>query len=152
MNTWHQIPGVDESGKIDSGLLQKWVDEVRDLASKCGRIDVADMHIGEVFAQYPENTHNWPPDEICSILEEINTDSIKRNFSCAIYNKRGSHTKGVFEGGEQERELAKYFHDLASNHKNKFPHVASILEGLSKGYEAEAKREDETAEKRDLEY
>jgi len=56
------------------------------------------------------------------------------------------------EGGNQERELAKRFGGFASNKRNKFPIVASILDDLSKGYEADGKREDERAEKRKLEY
>ena len=152
LRTWRKIPGVDESGKFDLNFLNKWVEEVRELAIKCGRIEVADMHIGRVLAQYPENDVDWPPCEICTIIENINTDSIKRNFSLAIFNKRGSYSKSPFAGGEREMNIAKHFSDLAAVHKNKFPIVTSILEDLSKSYIEYAKREDEEAKKRDLEY
>ncbi len=152
LHTWKQIPGVDESGKIDFEFLNDWVNKVRELAGECGRIEVADMHIGQVLAQYPKKDNNWPSDEICTIIESINTDSIKNNFACAVFNQRGTVTKSPFEGGDQERKLAEYFNDLATNHKNKFPSVASVLEKLSKSYEQDAKREDERAEKRELEY
>ncbi|MBU1052233.1 MAG: hypothetical protein KKC46_00195 [Proteobacteria bacterium] len=150
--TWKQIPGVNESGKIDSEFLNSWVKRVRKLAGECGRIEVADMHIGQVLAQSPKKEDNWPPDEICFIIESINTDNIKDNFVCAVFNQRGTVTKSPFEGGEQERKLAKYFNNLATNHKNKFPIVASVLVNISKSYEQDAKREDERAEKRELEY
>lgn len=152
LRTWQKIPGVNEAGKIDLNFLTKWVEEVRELAIKCGRIEVADIHIGGVLAQYPEKENDWPPSEICTIIERINTDSIKRGFCVAIFNKRGSYSKSPFEGGERERNIAKYFSDLAAIHKNKFPIVTSILEDLSKSYIEDAKREDEEAKKRDLEY
>lgn len=152
LRTWQQIPGVDEIGKIDLNFLKKWVQEVRELASKCGRIEVADMHIGRVLAQYPEKDNDWPPYEVCTIIENVNTDSIKRNFSSAIFNKRGSYSKSPFAGGERERNIAKYFSDLAAIHKNEFPIVSSILEDISKSYKENAKREDERAERRELEY
>ncbi len=85
-------------------------------------------------------------------METINTDSIRRNFSAAIFNKRGATSRGVFDGGEQERVLARHFSRLSELHKNRFPNVASILDNLSKGYEEDAKREDESAERDKLEY
>ena len=149
LNTWKQIPGVGESGKID---LNKWVNKVRELAGNCGRLDVADMYIGKILAQYPKKDNNWPSDKICTIIENINTDSIKNNFICAVFNQRGTVTKSAFEGGDQERKLAEYFNNFAINYKNKFPIVASVLEKISKSYEQDAKRADERAEKRELEY
>jgi hypothetical protein len=152
LHSWKRVPGMNEDGTINEVFLTRWIESVRTLAEEVGRLEVADMQIGQVLAQYPEKDLNWPPDEICNIIESINTDSIKRNFSAAIFNKRGTTSRGVFEGGEQERVLAKHFKELSDRHKKKHPNVALILDGLAKGYEADARREDEDAEREKLEY
>lgn len=154
LNSWKNIPGVSDKNTIDIEFLNNWIAKVRDLAAKSDRLEVADMQIGQLLAQYPDNEENelnWPPDEICSIIEEINTDSLKDNFSTATFNKRSFSSRDPFEGGERERNLAKYFNKLAIN-KNKYPNVAAILSRLAKGYDQDAIKEDERAQRDRLEY
>ena len=155
LNCWVKIPGVNERLEIDSTILNEWVENVRKLATECGRLDFADIQIGKVLAQYPEEKEGkeiWPPAEICQVIEKINTDSIKSNFSSATFNKRGFSTRGAFDGGNIERGHAKYFEDLANKHRNKFPIVASILSRLAKRYIEDAKRSDKSAEIESLDY
>ena len=155
LNCWVKIPGVNERLEIDSTILNEWVENVRKLATECGRLDFADIQIGKVLAQYPEEKEGkeiWPPAEICQVIEKINTDSIKSNFSSATFNKRGFSTRGAFDGGNIERGHAKYFEYLANKHRNKFPIVASILSRLAKGYIEDAKRRDKSAEIESLDY
>ena len=47
---------------------------------------------------------------------------------------------------------AEYFYKLAAAHRNKFPTITKIFEKLAKGYENDAKRVDEDAERQKLEY
>ena len=63
LNSWKSIPGVDETGNIDYDFLKNWVNIVRELAAEYGRVEVADIYIGQVLAQYPEDQDKaWPPD------------------------------------------------------------------------------------------
>lgn len=146
LNGWRKIPGVDEQNEINKEILSTWIKNVRQKAEGCGRLDVADMHIGKILAQYPEENDNWPPEAISEIIEQINTDSLKNNFSSALFNKRGSSTRGAFDGGDIERGHAKYFEGLAQKNKNKFPRVSAIFSRLAKGYYEDAKRMDSRAE------
>lgn len=153
LHSWKTIPGVDKAGNIDYGYLKAWVNNLRELATEYGRVEIADAYIGGVLAHYPEEKNKvWPPDEICDLIESLNSDSIKRNFSSSTFNKRGSSTRGSFDGGDIERKKAAYFYMHAESHRNKFPSMASIFENLAKGYEEDAKRMDEEAERRKLEY
>lgn len=152
LHSWKTIPGVDTNGIINKEFLNNWIDSVRDLAEKADRLEVADAQIGQILAQYPEKDLNWPPEEICEIIEKINTDSLKRNFSTATFNKRGSSTRGPFDGGNIERGHAEYFENLSLIHKNSYPNVSSILNRLAKGYIESAKQMDERAERDRLEY
>lgn len=152
LRSWKQIPGVTEERKIDEEFLWDWIKKVRELAEQSGRLKVADIQIGNVLAEYPEKEEPWPPMEICKVIETINTDSLKSGFSSATFNKRGSSTRGPFDGGDIERGHAEYFHRQAAAIKYEFPETAKILTGLAKGYEADAKRMDESAERDKLDY
>lgn len=146
LNSWKKIPGVEQSGKIDLDYLWRWISEVREEAKQKGRLRVADMHIGQILAQYPETVEPWPPSEICEVIESLNSDSIKRNFSAAVFNKRGSSVRGVFDGGSIERKHASYFRKQASSLKKKYPITAQILQDLSDRYDEDAREADQSAE------
>jgi hypothetical protein len=152
LHSWKKIPGMKSDNSIDQAELKEWLNKVRKLAEVEGRLEVADMHIGEVFAQYPENIPDWPQEKIFEIIEEINSDALNRNYGSALFNKRGSSTRGAFDGGDIERGKAKYFEKLSVDFKNKFPKVCQIFKRLSEGYLFDAKRMDEQAERDRLEY
>lgn len=152
LNSWKRIPGMSEEGAIDHDFLWDWINKVRTYAQESGRLTVADLQIGKILAEYPEKEEPWPPKEICKVIETINTDSLKSGFSSATFNKRGSSTRGPFDGGNIERGHAEYFQRQAAAKKYEFPETAKILTNLSKGYEADAKRMDESAERDKLDY
>ncbi|MEM9855709.1 MAG: hypothetical protein AAF843_00030 [Bacteroidota bacterium] len=152
LDSWKTIPGVNKQGEIDKDHLENWVKNARELAKEADRLKVADIHIGKVLAQYPEKSSEWPPDEICQIIESVNSDSMKGNFSSATHNKRSFSSRGPFDGGNIERGHAEYFKKLANGHRRKHPIVARILDGLVDGYLREAKRMDEEAERSKLDY
>jgi len=153
LNSWKIIPGSDGSGKIDYNKLKTWVDKARKLCKEADRLDVCDIHIGQVLAHAIEDKNgNWPPEEVCKIIEEIESKGLDKGFRIGIYNKRGIVSKALFEGGEQERRLAEQYRNYADNLANKFPRTSAILKKVAELYENEAKREDKEAEKRNLEW
>lgn len=152
LHSWKKLPGMKEDNSIDETKLKNWVTKVRTLAETVSRLEVADAEIGKVLAQYPENIPLWPQEKIFQLIEEINTDSLKRNYSSALFNKRSFSSRAAFEGGNIEREKAAYFEKLESDFKNKYPNIAEIFKHLKHGYLADAKRQDESAERDKLEY
>ena len=137
---------------IDEAFLREWVYEVRGKAESVSRLEVADAQIGQVLAHYTENIDLWPPIEIASIIEEINTDSMKNNFYASTKNKRSSSVRGPFDGGEIERNHAKHFQKFASAHKYRFPNVSKVLKDIANAYIFEARKMDEDAAREKLEY
>jgi|26BtaG_2_1085354.scaffolds.fasta_scaffold02139_1 hypothetical protein len=152
LNSWKKIPGMKEDNSIDEIELRSWIEKVREIAKNVSRLDVADMQIGKVLAQYPENIPEWPQELIFQIIEDINTKSLKNSYSSALYNKRGSTSRSPHDGGNIERKKASYFQNLTDDYKNKYPTVAEIFKKLSDGYILEAKQEDDDAERNRLEY
>lgn len=153
LHSWKSIPGVNQEGVIDSEFLIGWIQTVRKLAEDYGRLEAADIYIGQVLAQYPEDKQKpWPPREICEIIETVNSESLSNNFSSATFNKGSFSSRGSFDGGDIQRSKAKYFSDLAAEHRNTYPTVSKIFANLEKGYEEDAKRMDEQAERSRLDY
>ncbi len=152
LHSWKKIPGMKSDNSIDKVVLMDWINKARSLADEQSRLEVADMQIGQVLAEYPENVAEWPQEIIFQVIEEINTDSLKRNYSSAMFNKRGSSSRGPFDGGNIERNKAAYFEKLVTDFKNKYPNVAEIFKRLADGYLVDAKRMDDQAERDRLEY
>ena len=152
LHSWKKIPGMKPDNLINETELKEWVNKARKLAEAADRLDVADMHIGQVLSSYPENIPEWPQEIIFELMEEINSDSLYINYSTSMFNKRGSSSRGAFEGGDIERGHANYFEELAKKIKNKYPNVSEVFLRLSNGYLADAKRQDESAERARLEY
>ena len=146
LHTWKTIPESDSSGRIDYQKLKAWVKKARELCEKLDRLEVCDIHIGQVLVySTPDEDGNWPPEEVCRIIEEIESKNLEKGF-------RGAVTKSPFEGGQQERELAEQYRKYADRWNDTCPKVASILRKIAEDYEFEAKREDKEAEKRRLEW
>lgn len=152
LHSWEKIPGMKKDNSIDESVLKDWIIKARTLAESASRLKIADSEIGKVLAKYPENIQEWPQEKIFQIIEEINTDSLKRGYSSAMFNKRGSSTRGAFDGGDIERGKAAYFEKLANDFKYKYPNVAEIFKRMQQGYLTDAKRMDEEAERNRLEY
>ncbi|WP_293742418.1 hypothetical protein [uncultured Pedobacter sp.] len=157
---WKTVPGVNEDKTIDEEKLNSWVNEVREIAEKSHRLGIAEDQIGKILAEYPEPNpqmekgidFSWPPEPICAVIERVGTKQILGGFSTACYNKRGSSSRGAFDGGTREWHLNKYFNKLAGEKAAKYPKIAAIFESLARGYAAEAKQEDERAERDKLDY
>jgi hypothetical protein len=152
LHSWKKLPGMKGDNSIDETELKIWVTKARTLAEGVSRLEVADAEIGKILAQYPEDSPLWPEEKIFQLIEEIDTESLKRNYSSALFNKRSFSSRAAFEGGNIERDKAAYFEKLENDFKNKYPNVSEIFKHMKQGYLSDAKRMDESAERDRLEY
>lgn len=152
LQTWKKIPGTDAQGNILYDELKNWISTSQEIAENKHRLNVADLHIGKLLAGTPQNLNDWLQDPICQIIDEFNSEYINDGFCSAIYNNRGVVTKSHGEGGEQERQLAEIFLNKGKEIAIKYPITSSLLINISKGYQNDAKREDDRSELEDLEY
>jgi len=149
--TWKTVPGSDDSGKIDYQKLKSWVNKARELCKETERLEICDNRIGQVLAHAMlDKNSNWPPEEVCKIIDETKSKELDNGFSIGIYNKRGVVTKSPFEGGKQERILAEQYRKYSNRWTTQYPRTSAILKKIAEGYEDEAKKEDEEAKKRYL--
>lgn len=147
LEAWKKIPGMREDGTIDGDKLREWIDAARALARECDRLGVADSHIGQLLAKYPEDSPNWPARTIFQVIEDINTEELKEGYSIGMWNKRGVTTRGAFDGGGIEHERAGYFGALASEYMCDYPNVSEVFRRLQDDYGRLGNRHDEMAER-----
>lgn len=163
LTSFSNLPGADDDGVIDANFLSDWVDRVRKLAEERDRLGVADSHLGQLLAEgggpipiFSEGENqpslfDWPPSEVCEVVERIGSDSLVRGFSIGIQNSGGVTRRDPFEGGTLERERANRCRALAEHHNGTFPRVAAVLRDIAECYEARAVEVDQEAERLRLE-
>lgn len=149
LDEWKIIPGaVEQYGVVDETQLREWIEEARRLASEAGRSEVGDMHIGKVFAHArSDEDGSWPTRPVRDAIERLASSHLEDGLGTQTYNNRGPTTRGLLDGGEQERALAQRYDELAAQIRDGWPRTAAILSSLARGYEREARRHDEEVER-----
>ncbi|HDN74124.1 MAG TPA: hypothetical protein ENG16_03775 [Archaeoglobus sp.] len=155
LHAWKTIPGSDSNGRINYQKLKSWVKKAKKLCEKIDRLESCDTQIGQVLAySTPDEDGNWPPEEVCRIIDndEIRSKELENGFIAGVFNKRGVVTKSPFEGGEQERALAKKYREYSNKLAIQFPRTSAILKRIAEFYENEGGREDKKAKRLDIEW
>jgi hypothetical protein len=149
LHQWRTPPGsTEEAGTIDSDVLDAWIVEARRLLAEADRREVGDIEIGKVlsYARGDEDG-TWPTKAVRDLIERIASPEIEEGLQVQLYNNRGTTSRGVFDGGDQERALVARYNDLASHIRDSWPRTAAVLSGLARSYERDARRLDEEAER-----
>jgi hypothetical protein len=146
---WRVIPGTNDQGVVDADALRAWVLEARRQAEAVRRLEVCDVQIGQVFARSPiDSDQGAPVVAIRDVLEECKSEEMERGFIVGLHNLRGAFGKSLYEGGNQERELATRYERYAQI-SNRWPRTARALRAVAKDYLRQAQQEDERAQARE---
>lgn len=139
-----RLPAYAGGDKPTLENLKTWIELVRARARELGRIEVTDICLGRLLAAEPPGPDTvWPGPLARDALEFIATDEVARGAAVARRNARGVIVRA--RGGTQERELAAQFREWATALQYSHPFVAShVLDTLTRSYEHEAKREDDS--------
>lgn len=125
------------------------VTDARAKLEESGHLEIGDSHIGRVLAHGPADADGARPCEpIRTLLEKLQSPAIEDGLRVELYNSRGTTSRGVFDGGDQERIVAAGYAEQAEKFADRWPRTASVLRDLAEGYEREARRMDEEAERR----
>jgi alpha/beta superfamily hydrolase len=87
-----------------------------------------------------------------NIVEQVRSDDMDRGIMVGRHNMRGVFSKGIYEGGAQERDLAAQYKNWADISRQRWPRMALVLDTIAKQWEEYAKRADEKAEQAKLRY
>jgi hypothetical protein len=151
LSSWHVIPGATAEGQLDAGAVNAWVDDVRARCAAKGRGEIADIHIGQVLCQAPLATDGiWPPPVVRDLIERLRSDDLDSGLATGIFNSRGVYTKDPMAGGEQERAIATRYNGYADALAGTHPRASNVARAIAADYERFAAREDDEAQRRDL--
>ena len=141
-----RVPGSDDDGAINTHLLSAWVSEARELCSRYDCAEMGDQWIGKLLSNAPaEENGLWPCLPVCEAMEIAGSQRIAAAFSLWTRNSRGMVRRELYEGGDQERELAAKYRSWADHHRHEFPLVGGILDEIASSYDVEAARIDAKA-------
>ncbi|MGH3301319.1 MAG: helix-turn-helix domain-containing protein [Streptosporangiaceae bacterium] len=143
---WRRPPGLRPDGTIDGEHLERWVRGARLALADVGRADIGDEQIGQTLASSPPGADGiWPAEPVRAIIEDIGSPGIEAGIHVGVFNDRGVTGRGLYDGGQQERDLASRYRRWAGATSGRWPRTSRILRRLSETYEQEARREDAEA-------
>lgn len=149
LNAWRDIPGHTGGGQVDADHLQSWVRQARLLLDERDRGDIGDEQIGQVLSGSPPGEDGaWPAEPVRQLIEDIGSRELEAGLHIGKANSRGPSSRGVLDGGDQERAIAEGFRAQAKVTGVTWPRTTRLLIGLAESYEREAQRWDAEAEAR----
>lgn len=149
LNEWKVIPGSDErQGEVDEQGLTDWIGKVQELLRDADRWEIGHVYIGHVFAHSREDEdETWPTRPVRDAIERLANTDVEDGLAVQTYNNRGVTSRGLLEGGVQERTLADRYRQKADLIRDEWPRTAAVLVGIAESYEADAKRNDAESER-----
>jgi excisionase family DNA binding protein len=146
LHEWRELPGRLENHGVDAEHLGTWVSAARETFAELDRAEIGDELIGQLLAASPDGEDGlWPAEPVRDLLESIASPHLESGVHTGVVNDRGFTSRGVFDGGEQERDLAARYNELATQASSNWPRTSRVLRQLAKSYEHDARRNDEEA-------
>lgn len=147
LNEWVTPPGVDPSGQIDVGSLERWISAAREGLETAGRLEVGVGYLGRVLSHLSEGPDGvWPHEDVRDVVEEHLDTATSAGLAAGFLGQRGLVSRSLDEGGKQERDLASKYREYANQLADEWPKLSACLRSLSEQFDYFARKEDEEAE------
>ncbi|HEX8347290.1 MAG TPA: hypothetical protein VF657_21510 [Actinoplanes sp.] len=140
------LPGsVDGELPTAEDMLQ-WVQSVRETLTASGRAQVLRIVLGDALSgAVADEDGTWPSEPVRYVLEILGDTDLDEHLAIARMNQRGVTSRRVYDGGAQERALADQYSAAADRVRGRWPRSGTLLDGLSRSYRDDARREDRSA-------
>jgi Helix-turn-helix domain len=143
---WRGLPGRRDDNTVDGEHLKAWVHNARLAFAESDRADIGDELIGQVLAASPPGSDGiWPTEPVREIIETIGSQNVESGVHTGVINDRGVTSRGVFDGGKQEWDLAMQYREWSTQTATDWRRTSRVLRGLAESYERDARREDAEA-------
>jgi hypothetical protein len=147
LESWKQMPGVQEDNSVNAEAFRAWVMRARELSSACGQTELADIYIGHSLAFSPIDPDKaWPHQAVRDLVEELANLVIEESLCTQVFNNRGVTTRMPTDRGEQERMLVEQYQNDARQIGDQWPRTAAVLRDLADIYRRNAAEQDQRAE------
>jgi hypothetical protein len=152
LESWGQLPG-QSNGDIDARALLGWVEEAHRLAVQAERGGIGDEYIGKLLSHSPAGADGiWPHLAVRDVIEVMRNTKLETGIIIGIHNNRGVTSRGMLDGGQQERGLAERYNHWAEATKLEYPRTSAMLREIARSYENHARNFDDEAERNDWRY
>ncbi|MGH3038362.1 MAG: hypothetical protein ACRDLZ_02990, partial [Gaiellaceae bacterium] len=149
LSEWRTLPGRQEDGSIDGAALRAWVEEARTHLREAGRLRIGDTFIGKLLAASPPDPDgSWPCRAVRDLLEAVRSSQIEDGMRTEIFNSLGVSSRGVLDGGDQERDKSAIYREQAQRLVDRWPQTAAVLRDSAETFERLARDYDDDAERR----
>lgn len=151
LDSWYLLPGAKEDGNVDEKKLTDWIEAAQKYCEKTKHLIGCNLQIGFILAHAPADPDGtWPHIAVRNVIELLNNQTIDDHIQNEIYNSRGVTSRGLMDGGKQERDLAQRYKAMSDSVKNKWPRTGAMLKSIAESYEHEAKGHDIESDLTDL--
>lgn len=148
LSSWNSVPGYRADGTFDEDEFNAWIDAAIVELREAKRYAVGLTHIGRMLVAAPADPDGgWPPTAVRRLFERLQDDDVEDGYFVEVLGRRGVTSRGLEDGGEQERALVDRYRADVERSANQWPRTAAILRKIVKSYESEARRNDESAER-----
>jgi len=146
LRSWRELPGASE-GNLNGDRLRTWVRDTRLKLAERDRTDIGDEQIGQLLSGSPPGKDGaWPAEPVRDLIEEIGSRDLESGLHVGVINGRGVTSRGVYDGGRQERDLAAKYRAWADATVS-WHRTSRFLRTLADDYDRQARREDADAER-----
>jgi hypothetical protein len=147
LESFRTPPGFKE-GEMDWTALEEWVGSARSLLLQSDRQAVGEQEIGKLlFHCIKISPASFPPPRLNALLEKWRSKDIESGISIECFNDRGITSRGVLDGGVQERDLEKAWRAYAAAVAPRWPRSRSMCLRIAEYWRRQAQAEDEDAKK-----
>ncbi|MBQ1041443.1 hypothetical protein KBX03_02865 [Micromonospora sp. C72] len=141
------LPGSVDGQLPTSEDMLRWVESVREMLTTSGRARVLPVVLGDALSgAVADEDGTWPSEPVRDVLEILRDTDLDEHLAIARMNQRGVTSRGIYDGGAQERALADQYSAAADRVRGRWPRSGALLDGLSRSYRDDARREDRSAE------
>lgn len=149
LDGWRGCPGMTADGESNAVVMRQWVEAARQGLAAAELSDKGDHQIGRLLANSPEDEEGaWPLPAVCALIDEVGSKSLDEGFIAGMCRGLMSSVRGVYDGGQQERESAQRYRALSRQIRSTSRHTARLLKKAADRYEERAVEEDDQAEAR----
>lgn len=149
MRQWNRLPGLSEDDVLDGNFLRNWFGRCFELLSQVDCFDYGIQQLGRVLASSPVGSDGmWPVEDVRNLIEKYGSDVLKTGLVAGHISLYGPTVKGMYEGGDSERELMHEYRAYAQQMCVRWPKTATVLDSLADVYQRIGDIWDSDAEER----
>jgi hypothetical protein len=148
LRAWHTpLPGSVDGQMPSTEDMLRWVESVRGMLTAAGHARVLPRVLSDALSSaVSDEDGTWPSEPVRDVLEVLRDQDLDEHLAVSKINQRGVTIRGVYDGGAQERALADRYSAAADRVRSRWPRSGALLDGLSRSYRDDARREDRSAE------